>query len=159
MMQTEEVKALRSGALAEAVGVSTDTIRHYERLGILPRASRTASGYRLYPATAVERVLIVRRALRIGFSLPELAEVLKARDDGGAPCRRVYELAQGKLECISNDIRALRQTEKYLKKVLADWQKRLITAKHGQKSHLLYSLSTAPVTHVPSNQLRRRKDR
>jgi DNA-binding transcriptional MerR regulator len=159
MVQTVGPKALRSGALAKAVGVSTDTIRHYERLGVLPRASRTASGYRVYPATAVERVLVVRKALRIGFSLSELAEVLRARDSGGAPCRRVYELAQEKLERISNDIRALRQTENYLKKVLADWEKRLHKAKPGQKSHLLYSLSNAPVAHVPSNRLRRRKDK
>lgn len=159
MVQTMGLKALRSGALAKAVGVSADTIRHYERLGILPCASRTASGYRVYPASAVERVLVVRRALRIGFSLPELAEVLKARDAGGAPCRRVYELAQEKLERISNDIRALRQTERYLKKVLGDWEKQLHTAKPGQKSHLLYSLSQAPVTHAPSNRLRRRKDK
>lgn len=105
MVQTVGPKALRSGALAKAVGVSADTIRHYERLGILPPALRTASGYRAYPASAIERVLVVRRALGIGFSLPELAEVLKAHDVGGAPCRRVYELAQEKLERISNDIR------------------------------------------------------
>lgn len=98
MMQTVGSKALRSGALAKAIGVSPDTIRHYERLGILPRASRTASGYRMYPASAIERVLVVRRALRIGFSLVELAEVLKTRDAGGIPCRRVYELAQEKLK-------------------------------------------------------------
>ncbi len=158
MVQTVVSKALRSGTLAKAVGVSPDTIRHYERLGILPGATRTASGYRLYPAEAVERALVVRRALRIGFSLTELAEVLRARDAGGTPCLRVYELAQEKLERISHDIKALRQTEQYLKKVLADWEKRLHATKPGQKSHLLYSLSKAPVAHIPSNPLRRRKD-
>ena len=151
-------KALRSGTLAKAVGVSPDTIRYYERLGILPGVTRTASGYRLYPAEAVERVLVVRRALRIGFSLTELAEVLKARDAGGAPCRRVYELAQEKLQLISSDIKALRQTEQYLKRVLADWEIRLHTAKPGDKSHLLYSLSKAPMNQLPSNLLRRRKN-
>jgi DNA-binding transcriptional MerR regulator len=85
-------KAFRSGSLAKAAGVSPDTIRHYERIGVLPRALRTEAGYRIYPASAVERVLVVQRALRIGFTLAELAEVLKARDAGGAPCRRVYQL-------------------------------------------------------------------
>lgn len=159
MVQTVGSKALRSGTLAKAVGVSPDTIRHYERLGILSAATRTASGYRVYPAEAVERVLVVRRALRIGFSLSELAEVLTARDAGGTPCRRVYELAQEKLERISTDIKALRQTEQYLKGVLADWKERLHTAKPGQKSHLLYSLSKAPVNQLPSNLLRRRKEK
>lgn len=159
MVQTVGSKALRSGTLAKAVGVSPDTIRHYERLGILPAATRTASGYRVYPAEAIERVLVVRRALRIGFSLTELAEVLTTRDAGGAPCCRVYDLAREKLERLSNDIKALRQTERYLKRVLADWEKRLHTAKPGQKSHLLYSLSKAPVSQLPSNLLRRRKQK
>jgi DNA-binding transcriptional MerR regulator len=94
MVQSSSPKTLRSGALAKATGLSPDTIRHYERVGVLPRASRTDSGYRLYPASALERVRVVQRALRIGFTLAELAEVLKARDAGGAPCRRVYQVAQ-----------------------------------------------------------------
>ena len=98
MVQNSGSKALRSWDLARAARVSPDTIRHYERIGILPRASRTDSGYRVYPASAVERVLAVRRAPRIGFALAQLADVLKARDAGGAPCRRVYQLAQEKLK-------------------------------------------------------------
>jgi MerR family copper efflux transcriptional regulator len=98
-------KGLRSGTLAKAAEVSPDTIRNYEKIGVLPRAARTVSGYRVYPASAVERVLVVQRALRIGFTLAELAEVLKARDAGGVPCQRVYELAQGKLKGIEADIK------------------------------------------------------
>jgi DNA-binding transcriptional MerR regulator len=90
MVQDSSSKALRSGGLAKATGVSPDTIRPYERIGARPRASRTDSGYRVYPASAVERVLVVQTALRIGFTLSELADVLKARDAGGAPCRSVY---------------------------------------------------------------------
>src|SRR5882672_12882848 len=95
---------LRSGAVAKAAGVSPDTIRHYEKIGILPRATRTESGYRIYPSNSAERVLVVQRALRIGFTLAELAEVLKARDAGGAPCQRVYDLAKEKLKGITADI-------------------------------------------------------
>ena len=157
MVQTGESKALRSGTLAKTAGVSPDTIRYYERLGILPRAARTESGYRMYPASAIERVLVVRRALRIGFSLAELAEVLKTRDTGGVPCRRVYELAQEKLESITSDIKALRQTERYIKKVLSDWKSRLHDAGPGEKSHLLYSLSKAPVRRAVVHRLRGRK--
>ncbi|MFY9562287.1 MAG: MerR family transcriptional regulator [Terriglobales bacterium] len=83
-----------SGELAKATGVSADTIRHYERIGVLPKAVRSTSGYRVYPQSAVERVRVVQRALRIGFTLAELSEVLKARDAGGALCQRVFELAQ-----------------------------------------------------------------
>src|SRR5437016_4172163 len=126
-----------SGAVAKASGVSPDTIRHYERIGVLPRASRTTSGYRVYPAKAVERVLVVQRALRIGFTLAELAEVLKARDAGGAPCRRVYQLAQERLKGIEADIEALKLTRRYVRKVLADWERRTQSVGPGQQSHLL----------------------
>ena len=158
MVQNNSSKALRSGDLAKATDVSPDTIRHYERIGVLPRASRTESGYRVYPARAVERVLVVQRALRIGFTLAELAEVLKARDAGGAPCRRVYELAKDKLKGIGADIKALKRTERYLKKVLADWEQRINRAGAGQKSHLLHSLSDAVMSSgAPTNQFRRKK--
>jgi len=91
-------RGLRSGSLAKATGVSPDTIRHYERIGVLAKAARTESGYRVYPEGAVERVLVVQKALRIGFTLAELADVLKARDAGRVPCARVYEIANEKLK-------------------------------------------------------------
>jgi len=140
MMRVAKAGNLLSGALAKATGVSADTIRHYERIGILPRPFRTESGYRLYPRNAVERVLIVRNALRIGFTLAELAEVLGSRDAGGAPCHRVLSLARQKLDRIGKEIAALKRTESYLKKVVADGDPRVKEAGPGQKVHLLYSL-------------------
>jgi DNA-binding transcriptional MerR regulator len=162
MVHTAQVgdiaKTLHSGGLAKATGVSTDTIRHYEKIGVLPRASRTESGYRLYPESAVERVLVVQRALRIGFTLAELAEVLKARDAGGAPCQRVYKLAKDKLKGIRGDIEALKRTERYLKQVLSDWEDRIQRASPGTKSNLLHSLTGAiNRSGRKTNQFRRRK--
>jgi MerR family transcriptional regulator, copper efflux regulator len=158
MVQNSSSTTLRSGALAKATGLSPDSIRHYERIGVLPRASRTDSGYRVYPASALERVLVVQRALRIGFTLAELAEVLKARDAGGAPCGRVYQLAQEKLRGIEEDLEALRRTKRYMKKVLADWEQRIQKTGTGQKSHLLYSLSDAVMkSGAPANKFRRKK--
>ena len=158
MVKNTSSTALRSGALAKATGVSPDTIRHYERIGVLPRASRTGSGYRVYTASAVERVLVVRRALRIGFTLAELAEVLKARDAGGAPCQRVYNLAKEKLKGISADIVAMKRTEGYLKQVLSDWEHRMQRTAPGEKSNLLHSL-TGDVndSNRNANQFRRGK--
>lgn len=103
-------------------------------------------------------MLVVRRALRIGFSLAELAEVLKARDAGGAPCQRVYKLAQGKLKGITADIEALKQTERYLKHVLADWENRMRQTAPGQKSNLLHSLAGAVDSpRAKGSQFRRRR--
>jgi DNA-binding transcriptional MerR regulator len=146
-----------SGELARATGVSADTIRHYERIGVLPKATRSMSGYRIYPEGAVERVLIVQRALRIGFTLSELAEILKARDAGGAPCQRVFELAQQKLAGIRTDIAALQRTERYMKKVLMDWEVRVRGASKGQKVHLLHSLTDVLRNSTTTTKFRRKR--
>jgi DNA-binding transcriptional MerR regulator len=158
MVQGSSDVTLHSGELAKVTGVSPDTIRHYERIGVLPQAVRSASGYRIYPESAVERVHVVQRALRIGFTLSELAEVLKARDAGAAPCQRVFELAQQKLVGIRTDIAALKETERYLEKVLTDWKCRVQRAGRGQKAHLLHSLTDA-VKDVPGRTKFRRKRR
>ena len=85
---------LRIGELAERAGVSADSVRHYERLGLLPAADRTDGGYRLFPPAAVERVQLIPSAVRVGFSLRQLAAFLGERQAGGAPCRKVRDAAQ-----------------------------------------------------------------
>jgi MerR family transcriptional regulator, copper efflux regulator len=156
MVKNLNSKPLLSGTLAKATGVSPDTIRHYERVGVLPRASRTESGYRLYPASAAERVLVVRRALHIGFTLAELAEVLKSRDAGGVPCHRVYKLAQEKLTDITANIESLRQTQRDLRKMLDDWEHRMGQTVPGQRSNLLHSLTgNADAPARKANQFRK----
>ena len=97
--------ALSSGELAELAGVSRDTLRHYERKGVLPRPFRGDNGYRKYPPEALQRVQLVRRALSVGFTLDELAKVLKVRDAGGAPCEEVRKLAAQKLLNVQDQLR------------------------------------------------------
>ncbi len=157
MVQTGS-KLLRSGTLAKATGLSADTIRYYEKIGVLPPASRTESGYRVYPASAIERVFVVQRALRIGFTLAELSEVLKARDSGKVPCQQVYALAVEKVRGIAADIKSLTRMHRYLRRVLSDWEQRIDVASPGQKSHLLYSLTEAvKEAGDRSNKVRRRR--
>jgi len=70
---------MRSGQVERQTGVSTDTLRHYERLGLLPLPQRTSGNYREYPPTSPQRVELIQRALTIGFSLPELKTILATR--------------------------------------------------------------------------------
>ena len=132
--------ALQSGELARLCGVSTDTLRHYERIGVLPTPPRTDAGYRLYPPEAASRVLLVRRALGVGFTLEELVRVLRVRDRGGAPCRQVRSLAQSKLHEIEEKIAALSSLRDHLKTLLADWDRRLDGAPAGTRAGLLESI-------------------
>src|SRR5438093_10651672 len=81
-------RPLRSGELARRAGVSPDTLRHYERRGLLPRPERSAARYRLYSPEALRRVTLIRGARSIGSTVNELAAMLAARDLGRAACRR-----------------------------------------------------------------------
>ena len=88
---------IASGELARRAGISTDTLRHYERVGVLAKPARSTGNYRIYPETALPRVMLVRRALALGFSLAELSVVLRERERGAPPCRKVRALASQKL--------------------------------------------------------------
>jgi len=133
--------SMRSGELARLSGVSTDTLRHYERVGVLAKPPRTKSGYRQYPSSALERVRLVRRAMSVGFSLEELARVLRVRDKGGAPCRQVRDLAASKLEMIERRMEELALVRDQLEKLLKDWDGRLARTAPGHRAGLLESLS------------------
>lgn len=131
--------------LARAAGVSTDTLRHYERKGLLPRVTRTAAGYRRYPEVTVERVLLIQRALVVGFSLDDLRRVLKIRDRGGAPCRSVRELVDQRLDGLNRRIDESIALRDELRDLMAEWAARLLGVRSGQQAHLLETLGTRTV--------------
>ena len=134
---------MRAGELARAAGVSTDTLRHYERKGVLARPRRSRNGYREYPPEALARVLLVRRALGVGFTLAELARILRVRDRGGAPCREVRELAAAKLAGVEEQLRALASLRDELRATLAGWDARLSKTEDGGRAGLLETLAAA----------------
>jgi DNA-binding transcriptional MerR regulator len=134
---------LRAGELARAVGVSADTLHHYERKGVLPRPRRSANGYREYPPEAIDRVRLVRRALAIGFTLDELARILRARDRGVAPCREVRALAASKLASVEERLRELVAVREELRAVMSEWDARLARTPAGARASLLESLAAS----------------
>ena len=132
--------SLGAGELARLAGVSTDTLRHYERKGVLARPLRRANGYRQYSPDALNQVQLVRRALAIGFTLDELGAVLRVRNQGGAPCAEARALAAAKLSEVETRLRDLTDLRKELRAVLKDWDTRLAQRGPGQRAHLLESL-------------------
>jgi len=137
-------KLLRSGELARLAGVSTDLLRHYERIGIMPRPERTLNGYRQYPATALDRVHGTRRSLTLGFSLPELARIFAIRDRGGAPCRKVRDLAEKKLRQVEQSLMEMKALRRQLRDTLLDWDRRLGKTPAGRRAGLIESLHESP---------------
>ena len=143
-MYSEPPSTLRAGDLARLCGVSTDTLRHYERVGVLARPQRTRAGYRQYPAEAATRVRLVRRALAVGFSLAELAEILRTRDRGGAPCREVREMATDKLAQLERQLAEMTALRDHLRELLTQWDDRLRSTPAGGRALLLEALGEAP---------------
>jgi MerR family transcriptional regulator, copper efflux regulator len=149
----EALKPLRSSELARLAGVSTDTLRYYERNRLLPPVPRAANGYRCYPLQAIERVALIRRALGLGFSVEELARILKARDSGAAPCQTVRALAAEKLTQVEQQMRDLTRFRKELRIVLRDWDQRL-AKREGHPARLLEAMAGSP--RRPKVKLRRK---
>jgi DNA-binding transcriptional MerR regulator len=158
-------KLLRAGELARRTGVSTDTLRHYERRGLL-RPNRDANGYRLYPERAVQRVLLVRRALSLGIGLDELRSLLKSRERGQPPCRRVRELAANKLSELEARLLEITAACEDLRELLASWDRQLNMTASSEPVRLLEAPIAADaaifeklarVRHTQRNQSKRKK--
>lgn len=133
-------RPLRSAELARLAGVSTDSLRHYERIGVLPAQQRSGAGYRLYAPGTLDRVLLVRRALAFGFSLAELSRIFKVRDGGGVPCREARTLGTAKLAEVERRLAELGALRAQLKKVLGDWDRRLGRKAINERAGLLEAL-------------------
>jgi len=148
-------RPMYSGELARLAGVSGDTIRFYERSGLLPAAPRSASGYRIFPRHALHRVQVIRSALGIGFSVRELADVFRERDRGGAPCKRVRTLVAGKLAALETQLHELHLWRSKLRRALAQWDLRLSHTPRGKPARLLEVFVAAhPKSHARSSNLR-----
>ncbi len=109
---------LTIGALADAAGVGRETVRFYERKGLLPDPPRTASGYRDYPPGSVERLRFIRRAQGLGFTLEEIAELLALRVDEVAACGTVEARAREKLTKVAQKLTELRRMKRALERLV-----------------------------------------
>lgn len=148
-------KTFGSGELARAAGVSTDTLRHYERKGLLAPAHRTSAGYRRYPAAALARVALIQRTLVIGFSLDEIGRVLAERERGGAPCRKVHALVGARLADLEARLREMRALRRELRQLVTDWEARLARTPAGTPAHLLDTLASRAALRSHANGRRR----
>lgn len=111
--------ALTSGQLAKKSGVGVETLRFYEREGLLEKPARSGSNYRQYTAEAVERVRFIRRAQLLGFQLKDIKELLTLRDDPEAGSAEVREKAVAKLADIDQRIKDLEAMKAELGRLVA----------------------------------------
>lgn len=110
---------LKIGQVAERAGVGVETIRFYERRGLLEEPARKQSGYRQYTDDVVDRLRFIRRAKNLGFTLAEIKELLELRVAPGTTCAAVKSCAETKIGDIEERIRSLQRMKEALESLTA----------------------------------------
>ena len=110
---------LSSGALAREAGVNIETIRYYEKIGLMPEPFRADNGYRVYGETGLKRLSFIRRCRELGFSLDQVRDLLGLVDGGDYTCAEVRDLSVVRLGDVRQKIRDLRKMERTLKEMVS----------------------------------------
>ena len=109
--------AFTIGEVAKAAGVGIETVRFYERKGLIPDPPRRPSAYRAYPEAVVERIVFIRHAKELGFSLKEIGDLLSLRVARNANCARVKRRTEDKIRDIESKIHRLQRWRRTLRKL------------------------------------------
>jgi DNA-binding transcriptional MerR regulator len=120
MMELE----LRVGSIAKKAGVGVQTLHYYERIGLLPKPTRSEANYRLYSPDALRRVRFIKKAQALGFTLEEVRQILDMRSHGRAPCRKVTELGEKHLQEIEARLSQLRAYRRAVIQSLTSWREK-----------------------------------
>lgn len=111
---------MKIGELAKRSGVSIDTVRFYERRGVLPPPERQPSGYRVYDDATMERIRLAKELQALGFTLSEVIDALHSFDAGDPSCSEERWRLEKVLERIDDKVAELRRTRRDVMRVLAD---------------------------------------
>ena len=117
-------ETLKIGEVAKASGVGIETLRFYEKSGLLDQPSRTESGYRLYDTEVLDRLDFIKRAQILGFSLDEIKRVIAERRAGQSPCAEVREIVRSRLADLDERMREMKSYRKELASALAEWDEK-----------------------------------
>ncbi len=111
------MSTLTIGQVAKEAGVGVETLRYYEREGLVKEPPRRVSGYRQYPEDVVKRIHFIKRAQELGFSLKEIAELLALRVDPQTPSLEVKRRAEAKLADIERKVEELLRMKRALEQI------------------------------------------
>lgn len=124
---------IQIGKVSQQTGLSIDAIRFYEKQRLLDRPPRTEGGFRLFNAQDIERIQFIQRAQQLGFSLPEIRELLVLRRGDGQACSHVRDLLRAKVATVRNKILELGVLEEQLTKSLRKCERELKTSSDSHK--------------------------
>ena len=112
------MKVLTIGKVSRQTGIGVETIRFYEKSGLIDEPQRTESGYRQYPISTVNRIKFIRRAKGLGFTLKEIHELLNLKRDPSSTCDDVRIMGEEKLRDVQAKIRSLQGMERALSELI-----------------------------------------
>ena len=113
---------LKIGDVAKQTGLGIETLRFYEKAGILDRPARTESGYRLYGKNVLERIAFIKRAQLLGFTLDEIRQLIVHKKAGENPCAHVRRIVRQRLNDLDEKLKHMRRYRNELAKNLDEWE-------------------------------------
>ncbi len=119
----KQMEQLLIGKLAKSAGVKTDTVRFYERSGLIARPERTAAGYRVYDEAALKRLRFIKKAQSLGFSLEEIKRIVTLRGRGAETCKCVIAMAEATLAETELKLNELQRFHEGLKRNVKRWKR------------------------------------
>jgi MerR family mercuric resistance operon transcriptional regulator len=108
------MRGMTIGRLAKETGVNLETVRYYERIGLMPQPDRTAGGHRSYTNAQARKLAFIRRGRELGFGLQEIRALLALAEPGHTSCAEVQEIAGAHLESVRAKLRDLARLERIL---------------------------------------------
>jgi DNA-binding transcriptional MerR regulator len=151
-MTAEPARALKIGEVARRAEVGIETLRYYERLGLLGSPRRTEAGYRLYTDAIFARLDFIRKAQAMGFTLDEIGRVIQESEKGQSPCADVRRIARRKLEELDQRLKQLRQYRNELARTLEEWER-----KGSAAGKICGLIEGSHIAHPPEKPVRPRK--
>ena len=143
-------QALHIGTAAKQTGLSIDTIRFYQKSGLLKPPPRTAGGYRVFSETEIAELQFIARAQDLGFSLAEIKELMSLRNENGRACPEVRDLIHRKLQNVREKIFALKQLESELARGLRSCDRALKRPLAPQRGcPVIEEIATGRTRHKP----------
>ncbi len=121
--QTQKRRMLKIGEVSRQTGIGIETLRFYEKSGLLEKPARTHSGYRMYSSDVLDRLGFIKRAQVLGFSLDEIKKVIDDARKGHSPCEEVREIVRKRLGELDQRMREMARYRKELSETLDEWDR------------------------------------
>ncbi len=150
------MNSLKTGELAKQAEVNVETLRFYEREGLLAEPPRRASGYREYPPDTVQRIRFIQRAKELGFTLRQIKGLLELRVDPDTTCAEVKEQAAKKIADVKQKISDLKRIERALNKLIHTCRGSGRRCWHGAPQHPFHVLRSAHMLAMTRHSVVRR---